>query len=356
MLVVDAHLDLAMNAVMWNRDLALSAHETRRIEREEGMTEKGRAAGTVGFPDLRAGEIGLVFATVIARKNHGQNSSIDFRTHEIAFAQAQGQLAYYQELERQEIIRLIRTRADLDAWRRAWEADPAGAPFGFVLLMEGADPIVAPEQARLWWEDGLRMVGPAHYGPSAYAFGTGSAGPLTAKGRELLRIMDELGMMLDVSHLTDESFHEALDRFQGPVLASHSNSRALVPGDRQLDDAMIQRMIERGGVIGAVMDAWMLQPNWVRGETTNEHLTLDAMADQIDYVCQLAGNSHHAAIGTDLDGGYGIEQTPNDLDTIADVQKIPGLLRRRGYGEEDIAAVMHGNWLRLIERDLPGQC
>lgn len=203
MLVVDAHLDLAMNAVMWNRDLALAAHETRRIEREEQMTEKGRAGGTVGFPDLRAGEIGLVFATVIARKNHGQNSSIDFRTHEIAFAQAQGQLAYYQELQRQGIIRQIRTRADLGVWRAAWEADPASARFGFVLLMEGADPIVAPEQTQLWWDDGLRMVGLAHYGPSAYAFGTGSAGPLTHKGRALLQEMDRLGMMLDVSHLTE---------------------------------------------------------------------------------------------------------------------------------------------------------
>src|SRR3712207_6755711 len=285
-----------MNAVMWNRDLALSAHETRRIEREEGFTQKGRTAGTVGFPDLRAGQIGLVFATVIARKNHGQNSGIDFRTHEIAFAQARGQLAYYQELERQGIIRLIRTGADLTAWREAWEGDPAGAPFGFVLLMEGADPIVAPEQARLWWDDGLRMVGPAHYGPSAYAFGTGSAGPLTEKGRELLRVMDckELGMMLDVSHLTDESFHEALDLFQGPVLASHSNCRALVPGDRQLDDAMIQRMIERDGVIGAVMDAWMIEPGWVRGVTTNERVSLANVVDQIDHVCQLAeiGRAH----------------------------------------------------------------
>jgi membrane dipeptidase len=353
MFVVDSHLDLAMNAVMWNRDLALSAHETRRIERDEGMTEKGRCAGTVGFPDLRAGEIGLVFATVIARKNHGENSDIDFRTHEIAFAQAQGQLAYYQELERQGVIRIVRTTADLAVWRASWEADPANAPFGFVLLMEGADPIVTPEQARLWWDSGLRMVGLAHYGPSAYAFGTGSAGPLPEKGRALLRVMDELGMMLDLSHLTDESFHEALDRFQGPVLASHSNCRALVPGDRQLDDGMIRRIVERDGVIGAVMDAWMLQPNWVRGETTNEHLTLEAVAAQIDHVCQIAGNSRHAAIGTDLDGGYGIEQTPRDLDTIADVQKIPDLLHRRGYGDSDIAAVMHGNWLRLLERSLP---
>lgn len=353
MLVVDAHLDLAMNALMWNRDLALSAHETRRIERAEGMAEKGRGASTVGLPDLRAGEIGLVFATTIARKNDGQDRRLDFRTHEIAYAQAQGQLAYYRELERQGTVRLIRSGADLAAWRAAWEADAAGAPFGFVLLMEGADPIVAPDQARLWWADGLRIVGLAHYGPSAYAAGTGSTGPLTERGRALLRVMDEVGMILDVSHLTDESFHEALDRFAGPVLASHSNCRSLVPGDRQLDDAMIRRLIERDGVIGAVMDAWMLQPGWVRGETTNEGLDLEAVVDQIDHVCQLAGTSRHAAIGTDLDGGYGIEQTPRDLDTIADVQKLPALLQRRGYRDADVAAIMHGNWLRLLERALP---
>lgn len=353
MLVVDAHLDLAMNALMWNRDLALSAHRTREIEREAGMTEKGRCVGTVGFPDLRAGQIGLVFATVIARLNHGINSGIDFRTHEIAYAQAQGQLALYRELERQGIIRLIRTGADLQTWRTAWAADPARAPFGFVLLMEGADPIVEPVQARLWWEDGLRIVGLAHYGPSAYAFGTGSAGPLTDAGRDLLRVMDDVGMILDVSHLTDESFHDALDRFNGPVLASHSNCRALVPGDRQLDNAMIRRIVERDGVIGAVMDAWMLEPGWVRGETTNERVTLDNVVAQIDHVCQVAGTSRHAAIGTDLDGGYGTEQTPHDLDTIADVQNIPDLLRQRGYGEDDVAAIMHGNWLRLLEQTLP---
>lgn len=353
MLVVDAHLDLAMNAVLWNRDLALSAHETREIERVAGMTQKGRGVGTVGFPDIRRGEVGLVFATVIARKNHGQNGEIDFRTHEIAYAQAQGQLALYRELERQEVIRLIRTRGDLAEWRRAWDADPVSAPFGFVLLMEGADPIVEPEQARLWWDDGLRMLGLAHYGPSAYAHGTGSAGPLTEQGRALLAVMDDVGMIQDVSHLTDVSFHEALDRFHGPVLASHSNCRALVPGDRQLSDDMIRRLIERDGVIGAVMDAWMLESDWVRGVTTPERVTLGSVVDHIDHVCQLAGNARHAAIGTDLDGGYGTEQTPRDLDTIADVQKIPGLLRERGYSEADIELVMHGNWERWLRGVLP---
>ena len=353
MFTVDAHLDLAMNAVLWNRDLKLSAHETREIERAEGMTEKGRCTGTVGLPDLRAGELGLVFATVIARKNHGQNSGIDFRTHDVAYAHAQAQLALYRELERQGQMRMIRTASDLARWKAEWDADPATAPIGYVLLMEGADPIVDPNQTSLWWEDGLRMVGLAHYGPSAYAFGTGSAGPLTQKGRDLLTAMDEVGMIQDVSHLTDESFFDSLDRFRGPIMASHSNCRALVPGDRQITDDMIRRIAERDGVIGAVMDAWMLEPNWERGVTTNERVTLEAVADHIDHVCQVTGNANHAAIGTDLDGGYGIEQCPNDLDTIADVQKIPDLLRARGFSDEDVAKVMHGNWLRLLQRVLP---
>lgn len=353
MLVADAHLDLAMNALLWNRDLKLDAHRTRKLEREANMAAKGRCLGTVGFPDMRRGEVGLVCSTLIARKNHGLNSGIDFRTQEIAYAHAQGQLAYYRELERQGIIRLIRTRADLAHWHRSWEMDPDNAPFGFVLLMEGADPIVEPEQARMWWDDGLRVVGLAHYGPSKYAFGTGSAGPLTEKGRELLRVMDDVGMLLDVSHLTDQSFHEALDRFPGRVLASHANCRSLVPGDRQLDDTMIRRLIERDGVIGAVMDAWMLAPDWIRGVTTNDRVSLANVVDHIDHICQLAGNSRHVAIGSDLDGGYGVEQTPHDLDTIADIQKLPELLRQRGYGETDITSIMHGNWMRLFSEALP---
>lgn len=353
MFVVDSHLDLAMNALLWDRDILLSAHETREIERAAGMTDKGRCTGTVGLPDMRAGEIGLSFATVLARKNHGQNASLDFRTHENAYAQAQGQLSLYREFGRQGIMRMIRTQADLVAWKAAWDADQAAAPFGFVLLMEGADPIVDPGHARSWFDDGLRMVGLAHYGPSAYAFGTNSAGPLTAKGRELLKVMDEVGMIQDVSHLTDQSFHESLDLFQGPVFASHSNCRSLVPADRQMDDAMLRRVIERDGVIGAVFDAWMLEPGWVVGKNTNENVTIANVVDHIDHVCQLAGNANHAAIGTDLDGGYGTEQTPNDLDTIADVQQVAGLLRGRGYAEADIAQIMHGNWLRFLGWALP---
>ena len=348
MLLIDGHLDLAMNALYWNRDLRKGAHAIRA--EEQGMTQKGRAAGTVGLPDMRRGEVGISFVTVLARARSGRNSEIDFRTHEIAYAQAQGQLAYYRELQRQGVMRILADWPSVAAHVEQWKRDPDRTPFGVVITMEGADPIVEPAQLPLWWEDGLRVVGLAHYGPSAYAYGTESVGGLTAEGRDLLEEMERAGMILDVSHLSDDSFWQALDAFSGPTLASHSNCRALVPGDRQLSDDMIRALIERDAVIGAVLDAWMLQPGWIRGVTTNENVTLNNVVDHIDHICQLAGNARHVAIGSDLDGGYGIEQTPRDLDTIADLQRIPDLLRERGYAESDIEGVMHGNWLRLLQR------
>lgn len=351
LLLIDGHLDLAMNALLWNRDLWRPVHETRR--HETGMQEKGRAAGTVAFPELERGEVAISFATVIARVQQPGSDVVGYRTHEIAYGQAQGQLAYYRQLEREGRLRILRDWGDVENHWRAWQSAGPRPPHGIVLCMEGADPIVQPEQVHEWFNDGLRVVGLAHYGPSAYAHGTGTAGPLTPRGRELLPLMARAGVILDATHLADDSFYEALDLFQGPVLASHANCRALVPGDRQLTDEMVRLLIERDGVIGAALDAWMLEPGWIRGATTNDRVTLENVVDQIDRVCQLAGNACHAAIGTDLDGGYGTEQCPNDLDTIADLQRIPALLRARGYKDEDIAAIAHGNWLRLLKRAWP---
>ncbi len=347
MLIVDGHLDLAMNALLWNRDLRRSVAEIRT--QEAGMEEKGRAAGTVAFPELRAGDVAISFATVIARVEQPGSPIRGYRTHEIAYAHAQGQLAYYRQLEREGLVRMLADWPAIQAHLAAWQADRARTPLGLVLCMEGADPIVEPEQAEAWYADGLRIVSLAHYGPSAYAKGTESVGPLTDKGRALLQRMEEGGIVLDVTHLSDESFFEALDRFGGPVLASHSNCRALVPGDRQLTDEMLQQLFARDAVIGAVMDAWMLQPGWIKGVTTNAEVSLENVVDHIDHICQLAGNTRHAAIGTDLDGGYGTEQCPRDLDTIVDLQRIPALLAHRGYRDADIEAIMHGNWLRLLE-------
>jgi membrane dipeptidase len=347
-LVIDGHLDLAMNGLLWNRDLKRTVEETREFE--SGMTQKGRAAGTVAFPEMRAGNIAVTLCTVIARVDQPGAVRNGYRTHEIAYGHAQGQLAYYLELQRQGVIRMLDTWPALEAHLAEWQADPETTPLGMILTMEGADPIVEPSQVGPWYEQGLRVISLAHYGPSAYAKGTESVGGLTQKGRDLLREMDNLGMTLDVTHLSDDSFWEAVEAFKGPVIATHSNCRALVPGDRQLTDDMLRHLIERDVVIGAVMDAWMLEPNWIRGETTPERVTLETVVDHIDYVCQLAGNARHAAIGTDLDGGYGTEQCPNDLDTIADLQKIPDILRNRGYSEPDIELIMHGNWRNHFQR------
>ncbi len=355
MIVIDAHLDLAMNALSWNRDLTLSAREIRT--REAGMTQKGRALGTVAFPDMRVGKVAVSIATVIARVARAGNPMSGYSAPEIAYAHAQGQLAYYRILESQGKLRIIKDWATLDAHIKEWEqigpTDPIGGteaspPLGVIISMEGADPIVSPEDVPAWWDDGLRIVGLSHYGVSAYAHGTGTSGGLTPMGRPLLKAMSEIGMILDLTHLADESFWEAVAYFEGPVLASHNNCRALVPGDRQFSDEQIQKIIERDGVIGSAMDAWMLYPGWIKGETSNTLVSLETVIDHMDHICQLAGNARHIAIGTDLDGGYGYEQTPHDLETITDLQKLPDLLGKRGYSEADIRGIMHGNWLRLL--------
>jgi membrane dipeptidase len=344
MIVIDAHLDLSYNALNWNRDLRLSVAEIRR--QEDGMTEKGRGTNTVAFPELRAGEVGVCLATVLARANPKGTSNIDHRTQEIAYGMAQGQLAYYKALQAQGVCRFVRNPADLSGVMEQWRADRTTAPLGFIISMEGADPILSPAQVPEWWADGLRVVGMAHYGPSAYAHGTACSGGLTPKGVDLLRAMEEVGMILDLTHLADESFWEALKIWRGPVLASHNNCRALVPGDRQFDDDQIKVIIERGGVIGAAFDAWMLAPDW--SLTLEPKVQLDAVIDHIDRICQIAGNAKHVAIGSDLDGGYGTEQCPEGLDTIADLQRIPALLKKRGYSDTDIEGVMHGNWLQFF--------
>jgi membrane dipeptidase len=348
MLIIDAHLDLSWNAVGWNRDLTKSVAEIRLSE--SGISGKGRGRGVVAFPDMRRGQIGIAFATVLARCNPNGRSSIDFRTQELACATARGQLAYYRLLERRGVCRMIRDWPSLQESASAWQTEPETAPFGFILSMEGADPILSPDHAAEWFEDGLRTLGLAHYGPSAYAHGTGSSGGLTSAGRELLRVMEQLGIILDLTHLSDESFWEAAEVFGGPVLASHNNCRSITPDGRQFTDEQIRMLIERDGVIGAALDSWMLVPGWQRGGTDNPRVTLEDVVRHIDHICQLAGNTRHIAIGSDLDGGFGTEQCPEDLDTIADLQKLGPLLKRQGYTNQDLEAIFYENWMRLFAR------
>ncbi|MAU08378.1 MAG: peptidase M19 [Anaerolineaceae bacterium] len=348
MFIVDAHLDLSWNALQWNRDLLQSVYTIRT--QEVGMPGKGRAQNTVAYPDMRRGQIGLCVATLLARSTGRPVPHVDFATPMQSYGVAQGQLAYYRALESQGIVRIISDAAALTEHVAQWTAENPSAdlPLGFVISMEGADPILQPDDLQAWYDAGLRLLGPTHYGPGRYAGGTGTELGFTDIGRELLKEMQRLGILLDLTHLSDESFWEALDLYEGPVLASHQNCRALVPHQRQFSDDQLRAIFERDGVIGAAFDNWMLYPGWSVNNADNQLVSLDTVVGHIDHVCQLAGNTRHVAIGTDLDGGFGREQSPNDLDTIADLQNLIPLLEKRGYSTNDIEAIFHKNWIRLL--------
>ena len=353
MLIIDAHLDLSWNALQGNRDLLRSAYTIRT--QEVSAPGKGRAQGTVALPDMRQGRLAVSVVTLFARSTGRPAPHADYASPAQSYGVAQGQLAYYRALDHEGHIRMIADRANLDSHITDWEAwEEAESddvpPLGFVISMEGADPILKPDQLEEWVGGGLRLLGLTHYGPGRYAGGTGTELGLTELGPPLLAEMQRLGVTLDLTHCSDQAFWEALEHYEGLVLASHNNCRALVPHQRQFSDEQLRAIFERDGVIGAAFDAWMLQPGWVSGQSTNEAVTLNTVVDHMDHVCQLAGNSRHAGIGTDLDGGYGREQSPCDLDTIADLQKLAGLLADRGYSDDDIGAIMHGNWLRLLRQ------
>jgi membrane dipeptidase len=363
MLIVDAHLDLAMNAMEWNRDLTRPIEEIRA--REEALTDRpDRGRGTVSFPEMRRGGVGLCVATQIARYVAPDSALQGWHSPEQAWAMTQAQLAWYRAMEERGELVQIRDRAGLEKHLEGWFTVPGtqilppeggshnvgGAAIGYVLSLEGADSILTPGHLERAFAQGLRAVGPAHYGPGRYAYGTNACGDLGPHGRELLREMGRLGIILDVTHLCDESLRDALDHFSGPIWASHSNCRALVAHNRQFSDDQIRELIQRDAVIGAAFDAWMLKPGWVRGETTPESagVTLDTVVDHVDRICQIAGNARHSMIGSDLDGAFGREQSPADVHTIADLARLPDILAKRGYTEADVALIAHGNFVRFL--------
>ena len=354
-LIFDAHLDLAMNAIEWNRDLTQPLSELRR--REAGQTDKpDRGRGTVSLPEMRRAGIGLCVATQLARVEHDAWSPVfGWRSQAQAYAMTQGQFAWYHAMEEAGEMVMIRDAAGLERHLNLWK-EPASPdarqslPVGYILSLEGADSLLSPRHLERAWEQGLRAIGPAHYGPGVYAFGTDADGGFPPAGKELLREISRLGLILDVTHLCDECFWQALEIHEGPVWASHQNCRALVPHMRQFSDEQLRALISRGAVIGSALDAWMLVPGWVRRQTTPQSsgVMLSHLVDHMDHVCQLAGNAHHAGIGSDLDGAFGTEQTPQDLDTIADLTKVSALLAARGYSENDIAGIESGNFIRLL--------
>jgi membrane dipeptidase len=350
-LIFDSHLDLAFSALQINRDLTQPA-ATVRTHDPVGIMESFGSC-TVTFPDLRRGKIGLVCGTVMSRLDPNDRwTRTGMYDQSQCHAVGRGHLAYYQALEREGLLRFIRNTADLDATIAAWQEPAADTPFGLILAMESADPILGPDQVPEWYELGLRMVSISHYGTSTYSNGTGTEGGLLPSAKPLLDALKEAGIIVDMTHLTDQAHWELLEIYDGPVCASHHNCRALTPGQRQLTDEMIHSIAERGGIIGAAFDAWMLDPDWQRKVPPYEQqtkATLETVADHIDYISQLLGTSRHCGIGTDLDGGFGTEQAPRDLNTITDLQKLDNIFQKRGYSEEDIAGIFSGNWIRLLK-------
>lgn len=353
MLLVDIHLDLSMNALEWNRDLRQPVHAIRA--REAHLTDRpDRGRGTVSLPALRAGDIGLVVATQIGRYVAPDNPLPGWHSPEQAWAQTQGQLAWYRAMEDAGEMVGIRDRQALDAHVARWHAADADTrarlPLGYILSLEGADSLVTVEHVERAHADGLRALGPAHYGPGRYAPGTDAVGPLEPPGRPLLRAMERLGIILDVTHLSDHSFWEALEAFGGAVWASHNNCRALVPHQRQFSDDQLKALIARDAVIGMAFDAWMIVPNWVRGQSTPASMdcTLARVVDHVDHLCQLAGSVRHVAIGSDLDGAFGTEQSPVEIDTIANLADLGALLSARGYSDPDVEAIFNGNVLSFL--------
>lgn len=342
-LIVDAHEDIAYNAIYHGRDPRRSAHETRALE---PVPAEGLA--TVGLPDFLEGNVRVVFGTIYVSSAASEHPAAKcYTTPEEAQSLAQEQIAYYALLSADPRVSLITTAADLMPIVEAPQPR-----LGIVILMEGADPIVRPQDLPQWFDAGVRIVGPA-WSQTRYCGGTGKPGPLTALGRELLPEMARVGMILDTSHMAEESFFQALDLFGGTVIASHSNVRALVPTDRQLSDEMIRALVAREAVIGTVFFNQFLKYLWRQSGADKQAVSLATAIDHIKHICDLAGHTRACGIGTDFDGGFGSQATPREIDTVADLQKFPEALSSAGFGDEDIRGIMGGNWLRLLERGLP---
>ena len=356
MLVFDAHLDLSLNALEYNRDLRKTVSQIRQTE--QGLTDlRGRGDNTVCFPEMREAGIGICVATLIGGCMKPPIPIACWNSPEQAWAMTQGQVAWYRAMETDGQMRQLLDWNGVAKHLESWNSDPDKTPIGYLLSLEGADSFrTLDDLDDAVTRHGLRALGPAHYGAGRYALGHDQSGPLSQKGKDLLHKMDEHDLILDATHLCDETFWGALEIYEGPVWASHHNCRALVDNPRQLADDQIKALAERDAVIGHAFDIWMIVAGWKRDQSKHKDFDcagMEALADHIDHVAQLLGTTRHSGIGTDLDGGFGQSQSPADLDTIADLNKFCGILEKRGYSKEDLEGIFSGNFLRFLERALP---
>ncbi len=357
-LILDAHTDLAYNMLTFGRDYTRSVHETRQRE-QKTQIPTWNGSCLLGIPEYQQGNIAIIFSTLFAtpiRRQLGEWDTLVYKDADEAHKLYRQQLDLYRRLaeESPATYNIIRNTSELNLHLSKWQDAEETRPIGMILLMEGADAVRTPEELEEWWALGLRLIGPAWAG-TRYSGGTGDPGPLTSEGRDLLAVMAELGFILDLSHMDETALLEALDLYEGKLLASHSNAKALLPhspSNRHLSDRAIRGIIERDGVIGVVPFNAFLQDGW-RLSDGREQVTLQHVIAQIDHICQLAGDANHVGIGSDFDGGFGLEYIPKEIDTIADLQKLAPLLAERGYTDENIAAILGQNFINLLKKSLP---
>ncbi len=354
-MIVDAHEDIAWNVLTFGRDYMQGVRFIREREQSTAIPQQSGTA-LLGYDAWCEGQVAVIGATLYVspeRKKLGPWETQTYSTQREAHDFALRQIDVYQRLAEEHPFRIVRTRSELEQCLATWGQNTDGdqPQIGLVLLMEGADPVLEPEQVVDWFERGVRIIGPA-WESTRYAGGTHEPGPLTSDGKRLLARMQELGMILDLSHLAEEAYYQAVDYYEGVMIASHANPRRFLPTSRGLSDEMIRLLVDRDGVIGVVPYNVFLKPTWVRGDP-RQQVTLQDLADVVDHICQLIGDVDHVAIGSDFDGGFGLEHVPADVDTVADLNRLGDILARRGYEPDEIARIMSGNWLRILRMGLP---
>ena len=344
MFIVDAHLDLAYNA--------LRGREVLRPAREQTADADG--IPSVGLPDLRAGGVGLICATIFCAPDSPKERG--YRNADEAHAAAMEQLHWYQQQADAGEMRFILRANELPTGgtgvppvQSAQHGRDARATVNSIRLLEGADPIRTPDDVKLFFDLGVRLVGLA-WKRTRYAGGTAAPGPLTPEGVQLIPELDRYGIIHDASHLAEESFWQLLDLTGGKIMASHSNCRAIIPTDRQLSDDMIKAIAARGGVIGINFYDRFLVPAPDYG---NRRATLSDVVRHLRHMCDLIGDADHVGIGTDMDGGLGREQIPIEIETSADLPRIADALASGGFDDRAIRGIMGENWRRFFASTLP---
>jgi membrane dipeptidase len=355
----DAHLDLAMLAVE-GRDMLSTPEAASKPECMAGLT----------LPSLIEGKVRLALGTIFTAPNDPGPEGYPFdnpdRAHAVGRAQLEAYFTWrdkgFLQLDRFAPLRATRGLSEIRGGMGVSQTVPLSAatrlarlpkspPIHLGILMENADPIRSPDELSWWKERGLVAVGLCWATPSRYATGNQAApgdGGLTPIGRDMVRAMDSLGVVHDVSHLSDASFADLCATTDKLIIASHSNCRAITDpsgaNQRHVTDAQIREIARRGGVIGINLFSKFLRPNWQKGTRA----TMDDVVAHIEHICDLTGSPAHVGLGSDMDGGFPADQMPEGIDTPSGYERIAEALRARNWTASDIDAFAAGNWMRVF--------